>query len=191
VRPDGDAPDHDEVDVVLVKCAEQRMEIELRQCTLAAPLMALSCLQSACTRARRSLIGAWRPASRRIARARSSSPMSPLSALTATGSILTVLFAFLALSPPAHATYDPVGSGATKLTLDKAFSAFLKENGISLAAKAGAKRKGSSITLPVTSGNLDPTIGLGEIGQQGTIAFQGAKGKVRSGTSRSKPSKRP
>ncbi|HEY5708514.1 MAG TPA: hypothetical protein VIS51_03895 [Solirubrobacterales bacterium] len=94
------------------------------------------------------------------------------------GTILTALLISLALSPPAQATYDPIGSGSTKLTLDKSFLFFLKSNGITLSAKAGAKRKGSSITLPVTSGNLDPTIGLGEIGQEGTIAFGGKRGKV-------------
>ncbi len=82
------------------------------------------------------------------------------------------------LAAPAQAAYDTVGSGQTKLTLDKSFSSFLKKNGIKLTAKAGAKRKGKSITLPVTSGNVDPTTGMGEIGQEGTIAFQGAKGKV-------------
>lgn len=84
----------------------------------------------------------------------------------------------LVVVPMAHAAYDPVGSGTTKLTLDKSFSAFLKQNGIAVSATAGAKRKGSSITLPVASGNLDPTLGKGEIKQAGTIAFQGAKGKV-------------
>jgi hypothetical protein len=88
------------------------------------------------------------------------------------------LIASLAIASSAGATYDPVGSGQTKLTLDKAFSSFLKKDGITLAATAGARRKGSSITLPVTSGNLDPTIGMGEIDQEGTIAFGGAKGKV-------------
>ncbi len=91
--------------------------------------------------------------------------------------LMTAAF-LVVLAPPAKATYDPIGSGTTKLTIDKSFSSFLKKNGISLTAKAGAKRKGSSITLPVTSGNVDPTTGMGEIGNEGTIAFQGAKGKV-------------
>ncbi len=89
--------------------------------------------------------------------------------------------AFLSFTYAASAsasTYDPVGSGQTKLTLDKKFSSFLKKEGVTLTASAGAKRKGKSITLPVTSGNLDPTIVMGEISQAGTIAFQGAKGKV-------------
>ncbi len=84
----------------------------------------------------------------------------------------------LLVAPTAQATYDPVGSGTTKLTIDKGFSSFLKKDGITLTASAGAKRKGKVISLPVTSGNLDPTLGMGEIDQEGTIAFQGAKGKV-------------
>jgi len=88
------------------------------------------------------------------------------------------LIASLAIASSASAAYDPIGSGQTKLTIDNSFSSFLKQEGISLTAKAGAKRKGKSITLPVTSGNVDPTIGKGEIGNQGTIAFQGERGKV-------------
>lgn len=97
---------------------------------------------------------------------------------TATTLGALALIASLTLAPSAQATYDPVGSGQTKLTIDASFSSFLKKNGIALTASAGAKRKGKAITLPVTSGNLDPTLGLGEISQAGTIAFQGAKGKV-------------
>jgi len=84
----------------------------------------------------------------------------------------------LAFVSTAHATYDPVGSGQTKLTLDKGFSSFLKKNGITITAKAGAKRKGASFTLSVTNGNLDTTIGKGEIDQEGTLLFQSARKKV-------------
>jgi hypothetical protein len=94
------------------------------------------------------------------------------------GSSLAAVLVFLALPLQANATYDPVGSGQTKLAIDKGFSSFLKANGITLTASGGAKRKGSSITLPVPSGNLDPTIGMGEIDNTGSVAFQGSKGKV-------------
>ncbi len=97
---------------------------------------------------------------------------------TATTLGALALIASLALAPSAQATYDPVGSGTTKLTIEKSFSSFLKKEGITLTAKAGAKRKGKNITLPVTAGNLDPTLGMGEISQEGTIAFQGKRGKV-------------
>jgi len=91
---------------------------------------------------------------------------------------IAALLGAAALAPTAHAAYDPIGSGQTKLTLDKAFPSFLKANGITLSAKAGAKRKGKALTLPVASGNFDPATGMGEIGNQGTVALQSAKGKV-------------
>ncbi len=104
--------------------------------------------------------------------------MLPLSALAAVGAILPALIAPLAIPSSASATYDPIGSGQTKLTIDKSFLSFLKRNGIAITAKAGAKRKGKAITLPVTEGNVDPTLGKGEIDNGGTIAFGGAKGTV-------------
>lgn len=84
----------------------------------------------------------------------------------------------LALAPIARATYDPLGSGTTKLSLDKGFASFLKRDAIKLSASSGAKRKGSTFTLPIFAGNLDPTIGKGEIDQEGTLVFQGARGRV-------------
>src|SRR5262249_54078797 len=155
--------DHDELNALLAQGSEQSAKIELPQRTLAAPWMALSCLQSAWTRARRSLIEARRSASRRRSLARCKSPISPLNVLAATQASLAALLALLAFVPPAHATYDPLGSGTTKLTLDKGFASFLGRDGITLSAKAGAKKKGTSFTLPVTEGNLDPTLGKGEI----------------------------
>ncbi len=183
VCADGNTAYHHELDTMAVERSEQRAKVELGHCGLAAPWIALSCLQSAWTRASRSLIGARRSASRRISLARLRSPISPLSALSAMRTSLAALPVLVALffalwTPTAHATYDPIGSGQTKLTLDKAFLSFLKENGISLSAKAGAKRKGKAITLPVTAGNVDPTLGKGEIDNGGTISFQSAKGTV-------------
>ena len=90
----------------------------------------------------------------------------------------TALIATLAISSAAHATYDPIGSGTAKLTLDPSFAAFLKKGGITLTARTGAKKKGSSFTLPVIEGNLDPTIGKGEIGAEGTLVFKNARKKV-------------
>jgi hypothetical protein len=84
----------------------------------------------------------------------------------------------LAFASNTHATYDPLGSGTTKLTLDKSFASFLKRDGIKLTTKAGAKKKGSSFALRVIEGNLDPTTGKGEIDTAGTLVFQGSQGKV-------------
>jgi hypothetical protein len=91
--------------------------------------------------------------------------------------IAMALLCFLSLGS-AQAAYDPIGSGTTKLTLDKRFVSFLKKNKVTLSAKAPAKRKGTSISLPIFTGNLDPTTGKGEVGQEGTLIFQSAKGKV-------------
>jgi hypothetical protein len=95
---------------------------------------------------------------------------------TIAASIATL--ALLALASTAHATYDPVGSGTTKLTLDRGFVSFLKKDKIKLLPAAGASKKGPSFVLPVIGGNLDTTIGKGEIDQQGTLVFQGARKKV-------------
>lgn len=90
---------------------------------------------------------------------------------------LTAL-ALIANASQAQATYDPIGSGATKLTLDKRFVSFLGADGLKLTASAGAKRKGAVISLPVSGGNMDPTLGQGEIDQAGTITFQSERKRV-------------
>jgi len=87
-------------------------------------------------------------------------------------------FALLAIAPAAQATYDPLGSGTAKLTLDKRFVSFLKADGIALTASAGAKGKGKAFTLPVIDGNMDPTIGQGEIDTEGTLVFQSDRKRV-------------
>jgi hypothetical protein len=81
-------------------------------------------------------------------------------------------------APSAKAAFDPLGSGTTKLVLDRGFASYLKDNEIKLTAKQGAKRKGSAFTLPVVGGSFDATIGKGEITQEGTLIFQGPKAKV-------------
>jgi len=82
------------------------------------------------------------------------------------------------LCPQARATYDPLGGGTTKLSLDPSFAAFLKKDGIKLSASAGAKRKSGAYLLPVSGGNLDPTLGKGEIETDGTLVFQSQRKRV-------------
>jgi len=86
--------------------------------------------------------------------------------------------ALLAAAPIAHATYDPIGTGQAKLVLDKRFASFLTKDKIKLSAKNGAKRKGKKLILPVNGGNLDPTLGQGEIASEGTLLFQAGARKV-------------
>jgi hypothetical protein len=96
---------------------------------------------------------------------------------TAAATALAAL-ALLALAPAAQAGYDPLGSGTTKLTLDKRFVSFLKADGITLSASAGAKGKGKAFALPVVEGNMDPTTGQGEIDQEGALTFQNDRKRV-------------
>jgi len=78
----------------------------------------------------------------------------------------------------ASAKNDPLGSGTTKLTLDQGFLSFLAQNDLALKARAGAKRGGKTIALPITGGTMDLVKGRGEIAQEGTLVIEGAKGAV-------------
>jgi len=80
--------------------------------------------------------------------------------------------AFLCLAPAAHAAYDPLASGVTKLTLDKPFLSFLQKHGVKLEAKKPAKRKGATISIPVSGGEMDPLIEKGTIEQEGILVFK-------------------
>src|SRR3954469_3360791 len=92
--------------------------------------------------------------------------------------IALCLAVFFSSLTSAQAKNDPLGSGKTKLTLEKSFLSFLSQNGLKLRAKLGAKRQAKTITLPIIGGTMDLAEGRGEIAQEGTIFFQGAKGKV-------------
>lgn len=90
--------------------------------------------------------------------------------------VLTVLGAMalglLLLASPSAASYDPVGGGATKLTLDKRFLALMKANGVTALAKAPAQRRGRTFVLPTSEGQMDPTTGKGELHHQGILIFE-------------------
>jgi len=88
------------------------------------------------------------------------------------------LLALLALPSLAQGAYDPLGGGTTKLVLDKGFLALMKQEGVTLTAKAPAKRQGKRIVLPVSGGRMDPTTGKGEAIQEGALVFQKASRKV-------------
>lgn len=81
----------------------------------------------------------------------------------------------LAAAPSAHAASDPLGSGTTKLTLDKGFLAFLKRDKVALGATAPGRLKAGVLTLPVSGGLMDPTTGKGTIEQEGALVFKGRK----------------
>lgn len=95
------------------------------------------------------------------------------------GSALALaLLLSLCLSSSAGAAYDPIGGGTTKLTLDKGFLSLLKREGVTLQAKAPAKRQGSTLVLPVSGGKEDPTSGKGEVTHEGQIVFAKGNRKV-------------
>jgi hypothetical protein len=91
---------------------------------------------------------------------------------------LLCLSSLLAFASLAQATYDPIGSGTTKLILDKGFVAQMKREGVKVLAKAPAKLKAGTITLPVSGGTIDPTISKGEIEAEGQVVFQAGNRKV-------------
>jgi hypothetical protein len=84
----------------------------------------------------------------------------------------------LCVPAAAQAKNDPLGSGTTKLSLDKSFTSYLAQNGLKLKAKQGAKRQGAKILMAVVGGTMDLAQGSGEIAQEGALVFEGAKGKV-------------
>jgi hypothetical protein len=104
---------------------------------------------------------------------------------------IAALFCSLALSSSAHAAYAPLGSGTAKLLLDKGFVSLLEQNQIELLAEQGAKRKGATIALPVTGGQIDPTKGKGEAVTEGTIVFQSKAKNVPLREIRVKASREP
>jgi hypothetical protein len=90
--------------------------------------------------------------------------------------LVLVLVLFLPL--PAGAAYDPIGGGVTRIVLDKRFAVFLERAGVSVTAKAGAAKRGRTLVLPVSGGHVDPTVGRGEVEQQGSIVFRGPRRRV-------------
>ncbi|HET8954507.1 MAG TPA: hypothetical protein VFN18_02485 [Solirubrobacterales bacterium] len=94
----------------------------------------------------------------------------------ATTALLVALLA--AQARPAVAINDPLGSGTTRIVLDKRFARFLEQEGIELSAKTGAKRRGAALVLPISGGSLDPTIGRGEIENAGSLVFQNGRRRL-------------
>lgn len=105
------------------------------------------------------------------------------------GAALLPVLALL-ISSPARADYDPVASGATKLTLSRGFLSTLDRGGIDLAAVAPARLKGSTITFPVDGGKLDPTAGKGVVEHDGALVFRAGGRRVPLKALRLKTSQR-
>jgi hypothetical protein len=99
-----------------------------------------------------------------------------MKAIATTTAVLCALLATQA--PTAQAINDPLGSGTTRIVLDKRFARLLKQDGIEFGAKAGARRRGGVLVLPVSGGSLDPTIGRGEIENAGSLVFQNGRRRL-------------
>ncbi len=81
------------------------------------------------------------------------------------------LACLLASAPLAGADYDPLGAGATKLTLDDSFLALLGRNGVELRALPPAKIKAGTVSFPVSGGKFDPTSARGTVEHEGALLF--------------------
>jgi len=94
------------------------------------------------------------------------------------GPFIVLVLLFLA-APTARATYDPLGGGVTRLLLDKRFAAFLDQAGVRISTEAGAARRGRVLVFPISGGRLEPTVGAGEIDQQGSLVLRSSRSRVR------------
>jgi hypothetical protein len=84
----------------------------------------------------------------------------------------------LSAGPPALASYDPAGSGATRLTFDKSFLAAMKRSGVVITATRPAKLVRGSVSFPVSGGKVDPTTGRGSVDHEGAVVFAAGKRRI-------------
>ncbi|MGN6258291.1 MAG: hypothetical protein ACTHN3_11165 [Solirubrobacterales bacterium] len=89
-----------------------------------------------------------------------------------------LLALLLIAAPAARAAYDPIGGGITQLVLDKRFASFLERAGVRITPEAGATKRGRTLVLPVSGGELDPTIARGEVEEQGSIVFSSPRRRL-------------
>jgi hypothetical protein len=92
--------------------------------------------------------------------------------------LLLGLSLWLALTPSSYADYEPVSSGATRLTLDKAFLRLMGASHVKLSAVAPATMKGGVVTFPVRAGKMDPTSGQGTIEHDGALRLTSPGGSI-------------
>lgn len=88
------------------------------------------------------------------------------------GAALLTLLILLAFAPAARATYDTVGSGSTVIHMNRSFLTALKTNKVKYRAVKPARLKGSTLTVPVANGKIDPTNSRGTLKETGGIVFQ-------------------
>ena len=86
----------------------------------------------------------------------------------------------LALAPVSAASgaYEEVGSGATKMNLDRGFVRLLKSKGVRLSAQRPATLSGRVLELPVSAGKVDPTTGQGTVEHEGALVLQAGSRRI-------------
>jgi hypothetical protein len=89
--------------------------------------------------------------------------------------VVAALAALLAFAPFASATSDPVASGTTNITLNQGFFKKLKKSGVKVLKLSPGTLKNRKIGLPVASGSIDPTNGLGSLELSGGFKFKHGK----------------
>jgi hypothetical protein len=84
-----------------------------------------------------------------------------------------VAVASVAMGLPVHAqaSYDPLASATTTITIAAPLSHLLATHGVSLSATAPARRRGSSLTLPLAGGQVDPIASRLSLESEGTLIF--------------------
>jgi hypothetical protein len=82
------------------------------------------------------------------------------------------------LPSTSQALYNPLSGGTTKIALDKGLLKLLTQHGVKVSAKAPAKLRGSTLTLPVSGGEMDPTISKGTIDHEGSLVLSSNRRNV-------------
>lgn len=91
---------------------------------------------------------------------------------------MLLLASCLLAATAARADYNPVGSGRTKIELDKGFLHQLATEGVKLQAVAPARLQGRTLTFPAAGGKFDPVSGNGTVEHEGALIFRAGKRKV-------------
>lgn len=94
--------------------------------------------------------------------------------------LLAAAIALAALPAPGEAATapDPLGSGSTTLTLAAPFKHLLARHGVTLTPGKPAARHGSSYTLPLAEGLVDPTASRLALEDEGSLVFARGHRKV-------------
>ncbi len=85
----------------------------------------------------------------------------------------------LGLTAPAHAATVELGSGSTKLKLDRGTARALDALGVSVSPVSPARAAGGSIRFPISGGAINPATGAGVIEHSGALQLRAGTTRVR------------